>query len=264
MAKRTTTAKRKPRAATRRTRPSWHTPSFIAGILFAAAGFTLVTQAPDYFSEGVAKLPTPSAVLGGDESEQLDFRFTDLLEGSEVPVHPERYGPAQPLISEPSEGTALEADERQPIYIQAASFRDLTDAESLRAQLILQGLAAATARVDLNSGAWYRVTVGPIDSATEAKKVMNNLRKQKLGAIQVDERQPIYIQAASFRDLTDAESLRAQLILQGLAAATARVDLNSGAWYRVTVGPIESAKEAKTVMNNLREQKLDAIWIKRS
>ena len=55
-----------------------------------------------------------------------------------------------------------------------------------------------------------------------------------------------------------------QLILQGLAAATARVDLNSGAWYRVTVGPIESATEAKSVMNNLREQKLDAIWIKRS
>jgi len=183
MAKRTTTAKRKPGAATRRTQPSWHTPSFIAGILFAAAGFTLVTQAPDYFSEGVAKLPSPRAVLDGEESEQLDFKFTDLLEGSEVPAHPEKYGPALPPVSEPSEGAAPEADERQPIYIQAASFRDLADAESLRAQLILQGLAAATERADLDSGAWFRVTVGPIESATEARTVMNNLREQKLDAI---------------------------------------------------------------------------------
>ena len=185
MAKRTKTTKRKPRAATRRAHPSWHTPSFLAGILLAVAGFTLVTQAPDYFSESIAKLPTPSAVPDSDESEQLDFKFTDLLEGSEVPAHPEKYGPAELPISEPSEGATPEADERQPIYIQAASFRDLADAESLRAQLILQGLAAATARVDLNNGAWYRVTVGPIESATEAKSVLNNLREQKLDAIWV-------------------------------------------------------------------------------
>ena len=184
MAKRTTTAKRKPRAATRRTQPSWHTPSFIAGILFAAAGFALVTQAPDYFSEGVAKLPSPRAVLDGEESEQLDFKFTDLLEGSEVPAHPEKYGPALPAsLRAVPRAPRRRADERQPIYIQAASFRDLADAESLRAQLILQGLAAATERADLDSGAWFRVTVGPIESATEAKSVMNNLREQKLDAI---------------------------------------------------------------------------------
>ena len=177
------TSKRKARTATRRKQPSWHTPSFMAGILFAAIGFTLVTQAPDYFSEGIANLPTPSAVLGGDESEQLDFTFPDLLEGSEVPAHPEKYGPPQSVDPELSEESAPGADAQQPIYIQAASFRDLADAESLRAQLILQGLAAATARVDLNSGAWYRVTVGPIDSATEARNIMNSLREQKLEAI---------------------------------------------------------------------------------
>ena len=188
MVKRTRKAKRKPRAGTRRAQASWHTPSFMAGILFAAAGFTLVTQAPDYFSDGIAKLPDPSTLLEGDESEQLDFKFTDLLEGSEVPAHPEKYGPAlppasEPAASQPAEGAAPEAGAGQPIYIQAASFRDLADAESLRAQLILQGLAAATARVDLDSGAWYRVTVGPIESTTEATSVMNNLREQKLDAI---------------------------------------------------------------------------------
>ena len=186
MAKPAKTAKRKPRTAARRARTSWHAPSFMAGVLFAAAGFALVTQAPDYFSDGIAKLPTPNAVAEGDESEQLDFKFIDLLEGSEVPVHPEKYRPAQPPASEPSAGAAPPADQRRPIYIQAASFRDLADAESLRAQLILQGLAAATARVDLNSGAWYRVTVGPIESATEAKSVMNNLREQRLDAIWIN------------------------------------------------------------------------------
>ena len=181
MVKRAKSAKRKPRRA----RTSWHTPSFLTGILFAAVGYTLVTQALDYFSERITKLPDPAAVLRGDESDQLDFKFPDLLEGSEVPAHPEKYGPPSSPASEPSEGAAPEVDEQQPIYIQAASFRDLADAESLRAQLILQGLAAATARVDLDSGAWYRVTVGPIDSATKARNIMNNLREQKLNAIWV-------------------------------------------------------------------------------
>ncbi len=190
MAKRTHTANRKPRTAARRTQAHWHTPSFVAGILCAAAGFILWTQAPDYISENTAKLPASGAVVGGDETEQLEFRFTDLLEGSEVPADPDKYGPAQPLEPEPAGELAsagaeppVDADEGQPIYIQAASFRDLADAESLRAQLILQGLAAATARVDLNSGAWYRVTVGPIESASEARSVMSNLREQKLEAI---------------------------------------------------------------------------------
>ena len=178
-------AKRKPRTAARRGRPSWHTPSFIAGILFAAVGFTLVTQAPDYFSEGVVQMPDPSALLGGEESGQLDFKFPDLLERSEVPAHPEKYSPAPPVAPKPPEETVPDVDEEQPIYIQAASFRDFADAESLRAQLILQGLAVATARVDLNSGAWYRVTVGPIESTSEAKSIMNSLREQKLNAIWV-------------------------------------------------------------------------------
>ena len=82
----------------------------MVGVLFAAAGFTLVTQAPDYFSEGIAKLPDPSAVLEGDESEQLDFKFTDLLEGSEVPAHPEKYSPALPPASDPPASQPSEGD----------------------------------------------------------------------------------------------------------------------------------------------------------
>ena len=186
MAKPTKTAKRKPRTAARRARPSWHAPSFMAGVLFAAAGFALVTQAPDYFSDGIAKLPTPNAAAGGEEAEQLDFKFIDLLEGSEVPVHPEKYRPAQPPASGPSAGAAPEADQRLPIYIQAASFQDLDVAESLRAQLILDDFEAATMRVDLNSGTWYRVIVGPIESAKEAESVMNNLREQRPDAIWIN------------------------------------------------------------------------------
>jgi len=176
-------AKRKPRTGAKQTRPSWHVPSFAAGVLLAAVGFALVTQVLERSSESAAKQPDATADVGSGESPQLDFSFPDLLKDSEVPANPENYVRAQPLPPDPPGEKTQPNDDGRPIYIQAASFRDREDAESLRAQLILQGLVADTARVSLDSGAWYRVRVGPMDSAAEARNVMSRLREQKLEAI---------------------------------------------------------------------------------
>ena len=71
----------------------------------------------------------------------------------------------------------------------------------------------------------------------------------------------IYIQAASFRDAGEADQLRARLLLQGLPVSLGQVVLGDGTWTRVTVGPIDSAEKADSIMARLRDQNLSAIRI---
>ncbi len=71
----------------------------------------------------------------------------------------------------------------------------------------------------------------------------------------------IYIQAASFRDAGDADQLRARLLLQGLPASLGQVELGDGTWHRVTVGPIDSAERAGSIMARLRDQNLSPMRI---
>ena len=186
---------------------AWHTTSFLAGLLLGAAGALLVTQAPDGVSEQVASLQDSADFLPYGGSEELTFTFDDLLRNSEVPsdlpppdladgaqaeeeAAPPPSQPRPPAAPPKARAEARTEENRAPpaaqprrFQIQAASFRRVEDAEQLRAKLMLQALPAQTARVELASGAWHRVIVGPIESEPEAKRVMNLLREQKLAAM---------------------------------------------------------------------------------
>ncbi len=179
-----------------------HRPSFVAGLLIGVAGSVLVFLGPTLFSEQFGAMPT--AVPGSDDLEVV-FEFPELLRRSEVPVNPKTYGagdgPRRTPPAEPAPATGRPATTQGPtpepveaapvqitrLYVQAASYRDRGDAERLRAQLLLQGLPANTAEVALKSGAWHRVTVGPIDSEAEADSIVARLRQQNLSAIRINQ-----------------------------------------------------------------------------
>ncbi|MCW4628923.1 MULTISPECIES: SPOR domain-containing protein [Marinomonas] len=61
--------------------------------------------------------------------------------------------------------------------LQAASFRNLEDADRLRAQLILSGLVEASVRktMDKDDQAWYRVILGPYDSRSKMNRAEDKL-----------------------------------------------------------------------------------------
>ncbi len=71
------------------------------------------------------------------------------------------------------------------------------------------------------------------------------------------------VQAASFRSAADAEQLRARLLLQNLPATVSESTLDTSRWYRVTVGPFQRQVEAERALTKLREQGLDAIFLRR-
>jgi len=68
-----------------------------------------------------------------------------------------------------------------------------------------------------------------------------------------DENVTYYLQAASFREHTDAEKLRARFALKGFSSVTqAREVEGQGTYYRVRLGPYADSRKAKTVRNQLQ------------
>lgn len=102
------------------------------------------------------------------------FEFYQLLKDDEVPV------PAPPAPSASDEGdaspsTAPSGGRRWEI--QVASFADVSDAERLRAELIINGLTTARlTEADLGErGIYHRVMVGPFNDRSQLNKAQDIL-----------------------------------------------------------------------------------------
>ncbi len=151
----------------------WSAPSFSAGVIFGAVLVLLASYAPVAFEETVEAVRDPAV-----EPDQLifnyddDYQYEDLLEQGEVATNPGAY---------PAEFPDEDPNGPQPRYeIQATSLRSEGKARSVSADLVAMGLNARYERVELSSGTWYRVTVGPFSSRREADRVMNRLREKNL------------------------------------------------------------------------------------
>jgi cell division protein FtsN len=112
------------------------------------------------------------ATASAESGERYDFY--DMLPNFEVVV-PEK-------VREVKRDLRAARIERPGVYVlQAGSYRNVSDAERVRAQLNLQGIAAKVQRVAVDNDVWHRVRVGPISDLGE----LNRVRKQ-LQAADVD------------------------------------------------------------------------------
>ncbi|CAA0099980.1 Cell division protein FtsN [Halioglobus japonicus] len=76
--------------------------------------------------------------------------------------------------------------------------------------------------------------------------------------------QPYYLQAGSFRQREDAERRRAELLLLGLEPRITESTVDSGRWFRVSLGPFGSHDEVSRVRGLLANQNIDSVLLKRS
>jgi cell division protein FtsN len=77
------------------------------------------------------------------------------------------------------------------------------------------------------------------------------------------ERPGVYVlQAGSYRNLSDAERIQAQLAKVGVEANVQRVAVDADVWHRVRVGPIKDLNELNRVRKQLQEADVDAIVIR--
>lgn len=151
-----------------RTAPGW---------LWLLAGIAIGVLATTLFS--TRKLPegmTPSAILtGARDAAQGDqkprFDFYTLLRDSEVIV-PDPVEMQKPLAP---------AAEEYVFLLQTGSFKQLTDADSLRAQLLLLNLTATVEAANTRPGeTWYRVLVGPFDSSEKLADARSILAENRI------------------------------------------------------------------------------------
>lgn len=160
---------RKPPKKTSRSRSLFHGPSFSAGIVLGAAIVLLAAYAPELLQEtvdGTLAKQSPGA------KPEVKFKFDERLRTQEIRANPAAYSNDADALSEA----------QMEYLIQAASFQQRADADTLRAELLLSGLPAATNAVRVGDKPWYRVTVGPFPSNVESGRAMTKLRELNLDA----------------------------------------------------------------------------------
>ena len=70
------------------------------------------------------------------------------------------------------------------------------------------------------------------------------------------------LQVGSFREMSDAEQMKARLALLGVVARVQTVTVNDATWHRVRVGPVGSAREADDIRTRLAENRIDSLVLK--
>lgn len=152
--------------------------SFFAGIVVGILGTIGISLFPSLTLDSATSSQRTNNTRGPDSSTTR-YEFWETLPTSDVAVNTNPY--------EPSTTKSTAAKE---YLLQAGSFRKQDEAEALRAELILAGLAATTSEVRLvGEDRWFRVLVGPYTSPRETRKAMSALRTREISAL-VLERPP--------------------------------------------------------------------------
>ncbi len=107
-----------------------------------------------------------------------DYDFYDMLPKFEVVV------PEKDKDVRPDRDATLGKVERPGVYVlQAGSYRDVQEADRIRAQLKVQGIDAAVQRVAVDEDVWHRVRIGPITDLKELNRLRSKLRAADLDAL---------------------------------------------------------------------------------
>jgi cell division protein FtsN len=157
---------------------------FGAGILVggavAAAAFIYTQQGDTPVAESLKPEPRISKPAAEDVSETEDeteqYDFYEMLPNFEVVV-PERD-------REVKRNLPAARIERPGIYVlQAGSYRNLADAERVRAKLEMHGVVAKVQRVAVDNDVWHRVRIGPIDELPDLNRVREKLQAAEIDAL---------------------------------------------------------------------------------
>ncbi|MWJ28707.1 SPOR domain-containing protein [Halomonas sediminis] len=221
------------RKAPRATRSSWRLPGWVWGLAGMAAGFFLAQhqhgtapwQEQATSPPQATVLPKPAASQEREAARETEaaaepamptFEFYTLLPETEV------IAPGATLPSTAS---------RPPIPAQA--IEEIPTSEAVQSDPIAEVIAANT-RPDEQAPS-------KPTAAAEAHRYM--------------------LQAASFREISDAEQLRQRLRNLSLLAQISEVQAGGDTWHRVQVGPYEDTRELNRAQDLMSTQGIEPLLI---
>ena len=233
----------------------FHAPSFSIGLVLGAAVVLVTGYLPELLAPPVPPAaPGASAPAAGQTpANQVTFEFDSILRSAPAPLV------AVPPDAQSVAGATLPATPGAPpnAMTPAAPEGEIESATPG----VLDGAAPATSALAMythpgapGSPASTAPPAGDV-SATSAYAANPSPAIAPSAAPQ----STYMLQAASFRSRTDADRLRAELLLLDLPATTGEVNVGNSIWYRVTIGPFADQTTADLARARLRERNLTAI-----
>ncbi len=133
--------------------------------------------------------PTSTALAQEDNvPAKRRFDFYTLLPELEVVIPEDERTPTnnrKPPATATPEATGAEGG----YLLQAGSFQQHSEADSLKANLALLGVAADIQTVNVDKDTWHRVRIGPYNNLVELNKVRDKLRKNQIDTLLMKARQ---------------------------------------------------------------------------
>lgn len=88
------------------------------------------------------------------------------------------------------------------------------------------------------------------------------LKKRAANDAQAGKAESYFLQAGSFKNLADADALKASLALLGIEAKIQSVTVDDDTWHRVRMGPYSDMDQLNKVRAQLRQNNINAIPLK--
>ena len=102
---------------------------------------------------------------------------SDKTEDADIPFYKTHEEIVNKKVEIPIEDLKLPENANKFVYLMpCGSFRDMSRAEELKAQIALVGYESKINQVDVESGTWYRVELGPYGSKRKAESIRHRLQ----------------------------------------------------------------------------------------
>lgn len=164
----------------------------LLGLIMSLVVAFYVTNAPLPFANKTGKLgekwlpkagadlPDPNRSLYGKDVKNGHIPTEEKKSGAMLvtplpPQSDDQIIPVTPATSQEAASLTGQTQPNPPFYLQTGSFKNIEDAEQLRARLALAGVEANLSQAEINGKQLNRVRVGPFANAEEAYKARSKL-----------------------------------------------------------------------------------------
>ncbi|HMN44795.1 MAG TPA: SPOR domain-containing protein [Povalibacter sp.] len=110
------------------------------------------------------------------QEPETQFDFYEMLPKFEV-VIPEKDGTST------ASGATSSVQKPGAYILQAGSFRNMADADRVRALIALQGVESKIQKVTVDNDTWHRVRIGPITNLQKLEETRSKLRQSQIEAL---------------------------------------------------------------------------------
>ena len=162
--------------------------------LFIALGLAwYINKLPNPFKDKAAAVPQKAEVPTTKVPMTAEPAASPAPKPAEAPpaaMETPTKGENQPAAEKADADKKSTAAAKETFYIQAGSFQNAAEADSLKARMALLGLEASVQMRNLpDRGIWHRVRVGPYSDVEELNRIRDVLKQNNIDAALVKVRE---------------------------------------------------------------------------